>query len=387
MDVSRRMTVLQVLPALRGGGVERGVLEVAKGLVDAGHRSLVISAGGPMVQHLVDAGSEHFEMPVGSKSPTAIACISRLRRFLIEQCVDVVDYHSRLPGWVTLAAWKSLPNAKRPVLISTLHGLHSTGLYSSVMCRGQWVVAVSETVRGYIAKNYSFAANNRLRVIHRGVDTADFPRHFQPDAAWLDKFRSEHQQLHGRKVISIVGRMTRLKGHVDFLNLLRGLLDRGQPVHGLIVGGFDRKKESYNQSVLEKIDTLGLQEHVTVLGQRSDLKELYSVSDCVVSLSKTPESFGRTVAEALSSGVPVVGYDHGGVSEILTSQFPVGRVAFEDIDQLIDKTEWVLTNPCRSMINANPYSLDLMLRRTLELYAETLDRSHGSVSRLGSTAA
>lgn len=387
MDESRRMTVLQILPALRGGGVERGVLEVAGALVAAGHRSLVISAGGPMVRELVGAGSEHFAISIGVKSPRAILWIAELRRFLLEQQVDVVDYHSRLPGWVALAAWKSLPANKRPALVSTLHGLHSTGRYSSVMCRGQWVIAVSDTVRQYVEKNYAFAVNDRLRVIHRGVDNVEFPRNFHPDAEWLAKFQAEHRELEGRKLVTIVGRMTRLKGHIDFLKLIRGLLDRGQPVHGMIVGGFDPRKEAYNQQVLKQIQSLGLRDHVVMLGQRNDLKELYSVSDCVVSLSKTPESFGRTVAEALSIGVPVVGYGHGGVAEILAAQFPFGKCGFEDIEQLVDKTDWVLANNCRELIQDNPFALDFMLRRTLELYLETQKDQTLSIATVQESAA
>ena len=52
------LTVLQVLPALDGGGVERGTLEVAAFLAARGHRSLVVSAGGRLVPELVAAGSE-----------------------------------------------------------------------------------------------------------------------------------------------------------------------------------------------------------------------------------------------------------------------------------------------------------------------------------------
>jgi hypothetical protein len=145
----RQLTVLQVLPALESGGVERGVLETAEALVTAGHRSLVVSNGGRMVAELIDRGSQHFQRAIGTKSPLTLRHVLWLRKFMTEQRVDVVDFHSRLPGWITWLAWRSLPATKRPALISTLQGLHSTGFYSSVMCRGQHVVAVSETARNY----------------------------------------------------------------------------------------------------------------------------------------------------------------------------------------------------------------------------------------------
>jgi hypothetical protein len=62
------LTVVQLIPALRAGGAERSVLEVGRALVQAGHRSVVISAGGRMVEQLQAEGSEHITLDVGSKS-------------------------------------------------------------------------------------------------------------------------------------------------------------------------------------------------------------------------------------------------------------------------------------------------------------------------------
>ncbi|MFX9787958.1 glycosyl transferase, partial [Acinetobacter baumannii] len=62
------MTVLQVLPALHSGGVERGTLEISRALVAAGHHSIVVSNGGQMVEQLVREGSEHISLPVHRKS-------------------------------------------------------------------------------------------------------------------------------------------------------------------------------------------------------------------------------------------------------------------------------------------------------------------------------
>ena len=77
--VSRPLTVLQVLPALESGGVERGTLEVARELVRHSHRSLVISAGGRMVAELERDGSEHIAWPVGAKRLTTLRYIWKLR--------------------------------------------------------------------------------------------------------------------------------------------------------------------------------------------------------------------------------------------------------------------------------------------------------------------
>ena len=364
----RKLTVLQVLPALEGGGVERGVLEVAEGLVAAGHRSLVVSGGGRMVAELTNCGSEHFEKTLGTKSPLTLRHVVWLRKLIIEQRVDVVDIHSRMPGWVTWMAWKSLPARKRPALISTLHGLHSTGYYSSVMCRGEHVIAVSETVRDYVRKNYSFVPEDRLHLIHRGIDGHEYPRGFQPENSWKSAFFQQFPATQNQPLLTLAGRITRLKGHEDLLKLLAQMRDRGIAAHGLIVGGTDPRKSAYADEIKALAVTLNLSDRVTFTGHRSDLKQIYAISSIVLSLSSTPESFGRTVAEALSIGTPVVGYRHGGVAEILAAQFPSGAVETGNLEALTETVGSILAGTQRPVPGPNVFEKQTMVRKTLDVY-------------------
>ncbi|MCB1818768.1 MAG: glycosyltransferase, partial [Gammaproteobacteria bacterium] len=152
--VQRKLTVLQALPALQSGGVERGTLEVAHHLVSRGHRSLVVSAGGGMVDRLTQEGSGHLTLPIGRKSLLTLRLVPALRRYLREQRVDVLHIRSRMPGWVAYLAWRGMDPATRPRLVSTVHGMYSVNAYSAVMTRGERVIAVSDTVRDYIAANY-----------------------------------------------------------------------------------------------------------------------------------------------------------------------------------------------------------------------------------------
>ncbi|MEZ6034204.1 MAG: glycosyltransferase family 4 protein [Planctomycetaceae bacterium] len=379
---TRKLTVLQVLPALQSGGVERGVLEVADALVAAGHRSLVVSGGGRMVAELTDRGSEHFEKAIGAKSPFTLRHVGWLRKFLIQQRVDLIDIHSRMPGWIAWLAWKSLPAAKRPAFVSTLHGLHSTGFYSSVMCRGEHVIAVSETVQEYVRKNYGFVPVNRLHLIHRGIDSNEYPRGFQPDEAWKSAFFEQFPATRDQRLLTLAGRITRLKGHEDLLKLLARLRDRGIAVHGLIVGGADPRKAAYADEMKKLAATLNLSDHVTFTGHRADLKQIYAISAMVFSLSSTPESFGRTVAEALSIGTPVVGYQHGGVAEILAAQFPDGAVQKGNLDSLTETVTRLLTLPVPAVPGPCVFSKATMLSKTIGLY-ESVCGCNGAPTDMG----
>ncbi len=372
------LTVLQVLPALQSGGVERGVLEVAEALVAAGHRSLVISAGGRMVDELTSRGSEHFEKSIGGKSPLTLKHVPWLRRFLVDQQVDIIDIHSRMPGWISWLVWKSLPTAKRPAFISTLHGLHSTGFYSSIMCRGEHVIVVSETVRDYVRKNYSFVPEDRLHLIHRGIDGTEYPRGYQPDDIWKSAFFQQFPATVNQPLLTLAGRITRLKGHGDLLKLIARLKDRGVAAHALIVGGADPRKAAYADEMKALASSLNIADRVTFTGHRSDLKQIYAISSIVLSLNSTPESFGRTVAEALSMGTPVVGYNHGGVSEILAAQFPQGAVESGNLGVLTETVASLLKQSPRPVPGPNVFERSTMLRRTLEVYDSAIQRNRST---------
>src|SRR5690606_39109957 len=136
---SRPLTVVQLLPDLESGGVERGTLEVADAIVSRGWRSIVISSGGRLVEPLTQGGSEHLTWPIGRKSPGTVRLVWRLRKLLVEQGVDVLHARSRVPAWVGYLAWRGMKPGQRPAWVTTMHGLHSVSRYSRIMTSGQRV--------------------------------------------------------------------------------------------------------------------------------------------------------------------------------------------------------------------------------------------------------
>ena len=364
---AQRLTVVQVLPALESGGVERGTLEVGKYLVAHGHRSIVISAGGRMVEALEREGSEHLAWDVGRKSLRTLRWVPRLRRFLHENRVDILHARSRLPAWVAYLAWRGMDPATRPHFVTSVHGLYSVNAYSAVMVKGERVIAVSETVRDYILRHYPKVEPGRIVVIPRGVDPAEFPHGYQPPPAWLAAWQAQYPQLAGKKVLTLPGRITRLKGHEDFIDLIARLKAQGLPVHGLIVGGAHPRKQDYLQELKRKVGAAGLEADITFTGQRSDLREIMAVSDLVLSLSRQPESFGRTVLEALSLGVPVLGYNHGGVAELLGRLLPAGRVPVGDRSALNALARSFLASP-PTVPHNDQYVLQVLLEQETALY-------------------
>lgn len=368
----RRITVLQTLPTLDSGGVERGTLEVNRALVAAGHRSIVLSAGGQLAAQLERDGGEHITWPVGHKSLLTLRWLRPLRRLLLRENVDILHARSRMPAWVAWLAWRSMDPFHRPHFVTTVHGLYSVNAYSAVMTKGEKVIAVSQTVRDYILTNYSRVDPKRVKLIYRGVDPTEFPHGYQPAAEWLAAWRAQFPQLAGKRVLTLPGRITRLKGHEDFIRLIGRLVADGLPVHALIVGGAEAKKRRYQKELRDLVSSQGLNPHITFTGQRNDMKEIMAVSDLVLSLSTQPESFGRTVLEALCLGVPVVGYNHGGVGEVLGCLNPVGLTPPRDEARLTDCVKFCLSYPYAPSRD-HAFTLATMLQQEIDLYQELAD--------------
>jgi glycosyltransferase involved in cell wall biosynthesis len=366
----KQLTVVQMLPALESGGVERGTLEVGHYLVEHGHRSIVISAGGRLVPQLQREGSEHLTWDVGRKSPlTLLRYVWRLRRFLREQKVDILHLRSRMPAWVGYLAWQGMDPKTRPRLVTTVHGPYSVNRYGAVMSKGERVIAISGMIVDYLHQHYPEVPDERIRHIPRGVDPTLYPHGYQPPAEWLTKWQAEYPQLAGRKVITLPARITRWKGQTDFLEVMAELVQAGHDVHGLIVGETHPRKREFLQELQAQCTRLGLSERITFTGHRSDLREIMAVSDVVLSLSREPEAFGRVTLEALSLGRPVIAYDHGGVSEQLAAMLPEGGVAVGDTPAVTAKIGSWLAHPPVVATN-NQFTLDNMLTKTLGVYLE-----------------
>ncbi len=368
------MKVVQILPEMNAGGVERGTLEVASFLVREGHEAVVISNGGRLVGALEKAGARHITMPVHRKSPATLLQVLPLRRFLTKERPDILHIRSRVPGWVVWLAWRGMDPATRPHLVSTVHGFYSVNAYSAIMTRGERVIAVSESIRTYILGNYPKTPAEKIRVIHRGIVPDDYGKEFRPPADWLARWQADHPALTEKRVLLLPGRITRLKGHADFFKIIAALKQQGVPVHGLVAGDTHEKKRAYLDELRALVFALGIQDDITFLGHRSDIREVMSVSDAVCALSRQPESFGRTVLEAIALGKPVVGYDCGGVGELLAALFPVGRVPLGDVDRAIEVAAMIL----KSKLEIPPigsFTLDKMLTATLSVYQSLVSKS------------
>lgn len=371
VSAHRTMTVVQLIPALNSGGAERSTLEIGRALVQAGHRSVVVSAGGRMVEQLEAEGSRHIALPIGRKSLGTFFTVGKLRKVLREVQPDIVHARSRLPAWI---GWWAMRGVKpRPHFVTTVHGLNTPGRYSAILMRGERVIVVSQTLRDYVLRHYPDDVDTaRIEVIPRGIDTDAFPYGYRPDDAWQRAFFEQYPQLAGAPLLTLPGRGTRLKGHADAIELIADLARRDIDARLLLLGADEPGREAYIAELRALARQRGIEDKVVISPQRGDVRDVYAMSALVLQLSKRPESFGRTVVEALALCRPVMGYAHGGVGELLAELYPAGRVPLGDREKLVERAAELLRfappiPPPRS------YRLADMQSATLALYAGVVE--------------
>ena len=309
--VAQPLTVVQMLPELESGGVERGTLEMGAFLASRGHTSLVISAGGQMVAELQGSGSRHIAWPyIGEKSPRCLKYIWPLRQLLRRERVDILHLRSRLPAWIGYLAWRSLPARRRPCLVTTFHGFYSVNAYSAVMTKGQKTIAVSDTIARHIQSVYGIPAD-RIATIYRGFDEQAFDPH-NVAASRIEALQREWGAPHGVPIILMPGRITRLKGHDLLLDSLARL--KSLHWHAVCVGD-TQSNPGLTKELVRKCRRLDLARRVKFPGLCRDMPAAFLSVDLVVAPSIKPESFGRTIVEAQAMGKPVIASAHGGSLE------------------------------------------------------------------------
>lgn len=307
-----RLHILQVLPSLGGGGVERGTVDVAAAVVKAGGRATVVSAGGAMVRELERAGAKHVAMRVDSKNAWQMwRNVGPLAALIAEQGVDLVHARSRAPAWSARAAAR---RAGVP-FVTTFHGTYNfkswfKKRYNAIMAAGDRVIAISEFIAEHVKANYRVAPE-RIEVIHRGVDLDIFAPQAVPVARIL-ALAQRWRLPDGVPVVMLPGRLTRWKGQTVFLEALARLGD--VECMGVIVGG-DQGRTSYREELDERIAALGLETKVRIVGDVNDMAAAFMLADVVVSASTDPEAFGRIVVEAQAMGRPVIASRHGAAPE------------------------------------------------------------------------
>jgi glycosyltransferase involved in cell wall biosynthesis len=373
--------IVQILPALVRGGVERGTVEMAEAIVAAGGRAVVISNGGGMERHLLRCGAVHYQLPVHVKNPLKWWSLRhKVAAILRQENADIVHLRSRVPAWI------ALPVARRLGLITvaTVHGrfVPKTFLkrvYSGKMLKADHVIAISHYVKNLITRSF-FGVEEKLTVVHRGVDTEVF------DAAKVSqsrivRFVEEIGLPEDMPLVMLPARPTGWKGHEVLLEALAEI--KHLPFLCVFLGAADGRP-AFIEKITEKGIELGLEGRFRLVKSVEDMPAALMVADVVVMPSVTPEPFGRVALEAQAMGRPVIAFNHGGAVESISHE-ETGWLAepndLQDLSRCIAEAlklsarkRTALAKATRRHIEES-FSTAKMCRETIKIYARLLAKA------------
>lgn len=360
------MKVVQLLPELNEGGVERGTVELNREFVKRGLESVVISRGGKLVGQIERDGGTHIAFDVCSKNPlTAPLRVMQLRALFRQLEPDILHARSRVPAWLTWLANRSLNFP----FVTTVHGLNRPNKYSEIMTKGDRVITVGEPVRDHILKHYRVNPD-KVRVIQRGVDMEQFDP-AKVDRAFIDAFCQEHG-LEDKYVVTSVGRITWLKDYETFIEAISLLRHEIPHLIGLIVGGAREDKEDYLGSLKELARQKEVADRIIFAGSQSRIAEIYALSDVLVNASLKMGNIGRTIVEAFALDTPVIATTYDGLDNLVEDGVNGYLIKTRDPQDLAEKIRLVYRGEFKDIReHLNPeYTLATMVERTLGVYEE-----------------
>jgi glycosyltransferase involved in cell wall biosynthesis len=376
-----KLSILQVVPTLDSGGVERTAVDVARAVVAAGGAAFIATAGGRLVAEAERLGARVVIGPYQSKNPLAIwRNASRLTAIVRDQRVSLVHARSRAPAWSALWAAR---RAGVP-FVTTYAGIHKAGnalkrTYNAVMVRGDTVIANSAYTAAHVLAEHKVEPA-KLVTIPRGIDIDVFtPSNVASQR--VAKLR-ERWQVGALPVVLLPGRLTRLKGHTTFLEALSKLPHRN--FAAVLAGGGGEDRDRYVDELHGQAARLGLQRNLRIPGHIDDMPAAYLAADVVVSPSTVPESFGRTPVEAQAMGRPVVASALGGQLETVEHGVTGFLVPAFDAVALASSIERALTmdkaaRDAMALVARKRvlerYTLEAMCAATLDVYRKLL--AHG----------
>ena len=365
--------LVQIVPALESGGVERGTIDVSNYLSSKNLSNHIISSGGNLLNEINKEFTSHCLLPVNSKNFLRYPIIAKaIANYIKENKINILHVRSRVPAWII-----SMISKKNIQTVSTFHNIYGgetfiKKIYNKQMSKVNHVIAISNYVKSNIIKKYNLEPD-KITVINRGIDT-DFFNDDIHDNVKQD-FLKQLNIKRNSKIILYPGRITEWKGQLNFINSVKNL-----DVTDFVVLFVGSTTNSSHTNLLKKtIYEKKLDNKCKVIGSLNynKLKVAYSVSDLVISLPNRSEGFGRTISEALSMKKMILAKYVGGAYDQLNQLDNVFKMHEKELNNLNQRIKEVLEIPEENkrsiLVNArqhiiNNFSLHKMVANYYNFY-------------------
>ncbi|MBP7087969.1 MAG: glycosyltransferase family 4 protein [Candidatus Omnitrophica bacterium] len=297
------MNILILATHLNPGGISRYVITLAKNLVKLNHQVWIACEKGQWEDKLKNSGVHYKYIPIKTKSifsPKVLISFFYLLRFIRQNKIDLIHANTRVSQFLGFLIYKF----SRIPYISTFHGFYSFKLSRKLFkFSGLLTIAVSEAVKEYLIRDFKFDSK-KIIVVHNGLDIEEFSKSKVKREDW--GFTPSNY------LVGILGRISEEKGHLLAIEAMEIIMSKYQNIYFLISGEGRLKKELERAVNLSKI-----KERVKFLALEAN--NFLDIIDLLLMPSRK-EGFGYSIIEAFAKGVPVVGYNTGGIAEIIRNR-------------------------------------------------------------------
>ena len=356
------MIILILTTHLNKGGISRYVINIAKGLIDQKHKVWVACGGGEWVKALTDAGINYKFIPIKTKSicsPKILLSFLHLRKLILKENIDIVHCNTRVTQFLGFIIHKMLSIP----YISAFHGFYKATIFRKLFkLSGILTIAVSKAVKIHLKKDLKIL-ENKIEVIYNGIDFNNF---------FIEKVkRADFNLKIDDYLIGILGRISEEKGHFLAVKAIHRLSSKYKNIYLLISG-----KGKLEDRLKSRIKDMNLEQKVKFIN--SEPNQFLEMIDLLLVPSKK-EGFGYSIIEAFIKGIPVIGYNVGGIAEIIKDgKNGILFYKYESaaLSNAIEKI--MLNQPLRKEIAANAqkdvlyFSMERMAMDTEKIYREAL---------------
>ena len=368
------MRILHISSAQTFGGGERHLADLVNALATRGHDVFaVVRPDSPLIAALTGLPAQNL-VPLPLRNSLDASSAGRLASFVRKQKIELVHAHMARDYPLAAYATRRNPDAQ---LIVTRHVLFPLNpLHKITLSRVARVVAVSDAVGRQLSMQ-KIVPRERVTVVHNGIDIARFEtamREFD-----REQFCRRWALPEKNTLVGSVGSLNPLKGHDDFLQAAARVADIFPGAY-FIVAGVDVTAGQTNRANLERlVRKLKLESRVRFIGKMDDVAPLFCALDISVSASHS-ESFGLAIAEAMTTGTPVVATETEGAREIIRDDETGLLVKVRDVGALAEAIGALLSDEKkRQRIGQSAreevrlrFSLDRMVDATEQIYQESL---------------
>ena len=306
-------------------GADKVLLELIKGLDSKEFEAHVILPNdGVLVEDLRQVGAQVsvLDYPILRRkyfNPKGIAVYIRSYNFYAKQIALYAQEHSIDMVHNNTAAVLEGIYLKRKLKLPLIWHVHEIIVKPKAisdfinMLMGRYadkIVTVSQAVANHI-KQSPFIKDSQVEVIYNGVDNTVY---YPMDASSIrEKFDIAQDAL----VIGMIGRVNAIKGQNDFIEAVEPLLEKNEQVVAFLAGGVFPGEEWRLEELDKRIASSSVVSQIHRIDYYDKTSELYNMFDIFVLPSIKPDSLPTVVLEAMACSKPVVGYNNGGIAEMV----------------------------------------------------------------------